>query len=110
MAGHGAPGAALSSNLVFRILVGSIAAAVWYAAVGALYLAWHQRLFRRFGAAGANVEPPAQETAEEISARDHEIHEFMATTTRVVEDLSAQVKEVKAHMANFRGVEDREAG
>src|SRR3954451_8048248 len=48
----------LHSNLLFRLVVGGAVTAVAYAVVVVLWLAWHRRTLKRFGAAGANAEAP----------------------------------------------------
>lgn len=75
------PAAALHSELVFRIEVGLIVAVVSYWGAGALWLAWHQTLFKRLGFGGAGAEPPEQKAVEE---RDEKLEEFMAATTETL--------------------------
>jgi hypothetical protein len=82
---HGrAPAAALNSELVFRIEVGLIVALVTYWAVGALWLAWHQTLFRRLGFGTAGAEPP--ERQEAVEQRDEKVEEFMEKTAETLEN------------------------
>jgi len=78
------PAVALKSELVFRIEVGVIVAVVAYWAIGALWLAWHQTLFRKLGFGGAGAEPP--ETREAIEQRDEKVEDFMETTAETLQN------------------------
>lgn len=85
----------LHSNLLFRAAVGGGVAAVLYAAVVALWLAYHHRTFKRLGVAGTSVEPGDAKTADEITERDLEVAEFMGTTTNAIDELRRRVEDLE---------------
>jgi hypothetical protein len=80
----------VSSNLVYRLVVGGIVLAVLYGVIAIVWLAWHRRVLKRLNVAGTGAEAPGQETAAELSARDEEIKEFMDTTTKAIEELDSR--------------------
>jgi hypothetical protein len=78
------------SNLIFRLAVGGIAAAVAYGVVAALWFAWHRRTFKGLRIAGSGADAPEQ-IEHETAARDDDIAAFMAATTAAIEDLNARI-------------------
>lgn len=82
----------LRSNLVFRFVVGGVVAAIAYAIIAALWLAWHRQLVKKLGIAGQNFEPgnPAKEA--EVRNRDLEVAEFMGASTEATEELKRRVE------------------
>ncbi len=85
----------LSSNLVFRVVVGAILFLVAYGVVAALWFAWHRRTFKGLKAGGVGVEAPDQALDDETSARDTEVAEFMATTTKAIEELATRLRNLE---------------
>lgn len=82
----------LHSNIVFRIVVGGVVAAICYAVVAALWLGWHRKLIAKLGIGVANLETGQAETEKEVTARDLEVAEFMGTTTNAIEELKRRVE------------------
>jgi hypothetical protein len=81
----------LGSNVVFRLVVGGIVFAIAYAAVAALWFAWHRRTFKGLHLGGIGADAPAQDVDSETAARDQDIAAFMETTTEAIADLSARL-------------------
>jgi hypothetical protein len=88
-------GALVSSNLVHRLVVGAVTAAVVYVAVVALWLAYHRRTFKKVGVAGAHVETGDPATAAEIGERDLKVAEFMGTTTSAIDELRRRIERLE---------------
>jgi hypothetical protein len=83
------------SNLVYRLVVGSIVFAVVYAVVVILWLAWHRRALKKLNVGPAGGETPDQSTGAEIAGRDEEIKEFMETTTNAIENLDERLSRLE---------------
>lgn len=81
------------SNLIYKLIVGGIVLAVGYAVVAVLWFAWHRRTVKRLGVGPASGEAPDQPAQREVTARDHEVQEFMETTTDAVQDLDDRLRE-----------------
>ena len=97
--GSGAgPSTILHSNLIFRFVVGGVAAAVLYAAVVAVWLAWHRKPFKKVsGPAGTSIEPGDVDAtqADQLRQRDREISEFMGTATKALEVIENRLEKLE---------------
>lgn len=88
LAGDREPAIALYSNIVFRVEVGLIVALVAYWVAAALWLSWHQTLFRRIGIGNTGVEPPEQDP---VAQRDSKVEDFMSETTETLANLEERL-------------------
>ena len=80
----------VSSNLVYRLVVGMIVFGVAYALIAVLWHAWHRKTLQKGGVGPASLEAPDQTV--EIRTRDAEVQEFMETATDVVDDLEKRLR------------------
>jgi hypothetical protein len=83
------------SNLVYRLAIGGIVAALLYGVVVVVWLAWHRRALKRLNLGPAGAETPDQSTEAEVSARDEEVTEFMNWATTAIDDLDKRLRDLE---------------
>lgn len=89
IAGPSKPASAFHSNIVFRVEVALVVAVALYWSAAALWLAWHQTIFKKFGLGNAGAEPPEP---KEVQKREDELEVFVHHTTDTLANLAERIE------------------